>query len=51
MCCDVILIAQNGGDVPFEVGHIRHLRYLNNGEDAYAYNKNSRRSRMLTGRD
>ena len=29
---DVILITQSAGDVPFDVGHIRHLRYLNNGE-------------------
>jgi hypothetical protein len=49
---DVILIAQNGGDVPFDVGHIRHLRYLNNGEGRIRLQQDvSRRLRTLTGRD
>lgn len=29
---DVIMITQSADDVPFDVGHIRHIRYLNNGE-------------------
>lgn len=49
---DVILIAQNGGDVPFDVGHIRHLRYLNNGEGRIRLQQEvARRLRTLTGRD
>ena len=28
----VILITQSAGDVPFDVGHLRHIQYLNNGE-------------------
>lgn len=28
----VILITQNGSDIPFDLAHIRHLRYLNNAE-------------------
>lgn len=30
--CDVILIAQTAADVPFDVGAIRHIRYLPNAE-------------------
>jgi len=49
---DVILITQNAGDVPFDVGHIRHLRYLNNGEGrARLKEELVRRLRTLTGRD
>ena len=29
---DVILIAQTAADVPFDIGHIRHIRYLQNSE-------------------
>jgi hypothetical protein len=29
---DVILITQNEEDVPFNLRHLRHIRYLNNGE-------------------
>jgi hypothetical protein len=29
---DVIMIAQSAHDVPFDVAHIRHIRYLPNGE-------------------
>jgi hypothetical protein len=29
---DVIMITQSGADVPFDVAHIRHIRYLHNGE-------------------
>ena len=29
---EVIMITQNAHDVPFDVAHIRHIRYLNNGE-------------------
>ena len=29
---DVIMITQNAQDVPFDVAHIRHIRYLPNGE-------------------
>ncbi|MGF6695232.1 hypothetical protein M2318_005333 [Metapseudomonas resinovorans] len=29
---EVILITQSGADIPFDVAHLRHLRYLNNGE-------------------
>lgn len=29
---DVILITQNPQDVPFDIAHIRHIRYLANGE-------------------
>ncbi|WP_423068146.1 hypothetical protein [Devosia sp. CN2-171] len=29
---DTILIAQHQTDVPFDVGHIRHLRYVNNAQ-------------------
>lgn len=29
---DVIMITQQASDVPFDVAHIRHIRYLNNGE-------------------
>lgn len=28
----VILITQSSSDIPFDLAHIRHLRYLNNGE-------------------
>ena len=49
---DVILIAQNAGDVPFDVGHIRHLRYLNNGEGRTRLQEELvRRLRTLLGRD
>lgn len=49
---DVVLLAQNAGDVPFDVGHIRHLRYLNNGEGrARLQEELVRRLRTLTGRD
>lgn len=49
---DVILIAQSAGDVPFDVGHIRHLRYLNNGEGRMRLQEELvRRLRTLTGRD
>lgn len=49
---DVILITQNAGDVPFDVGHIRHLRYLNNGEGRTRLQEDVvRRLRTLTGRD
>jgi hypothetical protein len=29
---DVILITQSAADVPFDIGHLRHIRYLDNGE-------------------
>ena len=29
---NVIIIAQNAEDVPFDIQHIRHIRYLNNSE-------------------
>ena len=29
---DVIMVTQNAGDVPFDVSHIRHIRYLGNTE-------------------
>ena len=29
---NVILIAQAAADVPFDIGHIRHIRYLYNSE-------------------
>lgn len=29
---DVILITQSGDDVPFDLSHIRHIRYLNNAQ-------------------
>ena len=29
---DVVMITQNAVDVPFDVAHIRHIRYLKNGE-------------------
>jgi len=29
---EVIMITQNPGDVPFDVAHIRHVRYLRNKE-------------------
>jgi hypothetical protein len=29
---EVILITQNGDDVPFDLRHLRYLQYLNNGE-------------------
>lgn len=29
---EVILITQNGDDIPFDIQHIRYLNYLNNGE-------------------
>lgn len=29
---DVILITQDGRDVPFDLAHLRHIRYLANGE-------------------
>lgn len=29
---DVIMITQSASDVPFDVAHIRHIRYLQNGE-------------------
>lgn len=29
---DVILITQNGDDIPFDLRHLRYVRYLNNGE-------------------
>lgn len=49
---DVILIAQNAGDVPFDVGHIRHLRYLNNGEGHTRLREEVvRRLRTLTDRN
>lgn len=49
---DVILIAQTAQDVPFDVGHIRHIRYLNNGEGLTTLaNEVARRLRTLTGRD
>ena len=49
---DVILIAQTAQDVPFDVGHIRHIRYLNNGEGLPQLGGEvSRRVRTLTGRD
>src|SRR5206468_8282273 len=47
---DVILITQNAGDVPFDVGHIRHLRYLDNGEGRTRLQEELvRRLRTLTG--
>jgi hypothetical protein len=49
---DVVLIAQNQQDVPFDVGHIRYLRYLNNGEGRTRLAEEvARRVRTLTGRD
>ena len=29
---DVILITQSADDVPFDLRHLRHIQYLNNGE-------------------
>jgi len=29
---EVILVAQNEHDIPFDLRHLRHVRYLNNGE-------------------
>jgi hypothetical protein len=49
---DVILITQSAEDVPFDVGHIRFLRYLNNREGrARLREEVVRRLRTLTGRD
>jgi hypothetical protein len=49
---DVILIAQTPDDVPFDVRHIRYLRYLNNREGrATLQAEVVRRLRTLTGRD
>jgi hypothetical protein len=49
---DVVLITQSAGDVPFDVGHIRYLRYLNNGEGRSRLQQEVlRRLHTLTGRD
>ncbi len=49
---DVVLITQNASDVPFDVAHIRYLRYLNNGEGRLRLQDEVvRRLRTLTGRD
>ncbi len=37
---EVILITQNSEDVPFDLGHIRHIKYLNNGEGLDALRSN-----------
>jgi hypothetical protein len=29
---EVILITQNDADIPFDLRHLRYVRYLNNGE-------------------
>ena len=29
---EVIIITQNASDIPFDIAHLRHIRYLNNGE-------------------
>lgn len=29
---EVIIITQNANDIPFDIAHLRHIRYLNNGE-------------------
>ncbi len=44
---DVILIAQSGQDVPFDLQHLRYIRYLNNAE-GLAQLFQDLRGRMLT---
>ncbi|MHB8463070.1 MAG: hypothetical protein ACYDA1_10510 [Vulcanimicrobiaceae bacterium] len=36
---DVILLAQSEEDIPFDLRHLRHIRYLNNGEGRQALAK------------
>ncbi len=33
---EVILITQNDGDIPFDLRHLRYIRYLNNAEGRFA---------------
>ncbi|MET4764181.1 MULTISPECIES: hypothetical protein [Bradyrhizobium] len=33
---EVILITQNENDIPFDLRHLRHVRYLNNAEGRVA---------------
>jgi nucleoside 2-deoxyribosyltransferase len=48
---EVILITQNPEDVPFDLRHLRYIRYLNNGEGcARLQAELSARMRALTGR-
>lgn len=44
---DVILITQSEHDIPFDLRHLRYVRYLNNGEGREAL-KHSLQSRMQT---
>ncbi len=44
---EVILITQNEGDIPFDVGHLRHIKYLNNTEGLEAL-KEALQARMQT---
>ncbi|MER9390174.1 hypothetical protein [Mesorhizobium sp. M0435] len=48
---EVILITQNPDDVPFDLRHLRYIRYLNNGEGvARLQEELSARMRALLGR-
>ncbi len=44
---DVILITQNDNDIPFDLRHLRYIRYLNNGEGLVALT-NALQLRMQT---
>ncbi|MBX3175101.1 MAG: hypothetical protein KF709_11855 [Gemmatimonadaceae bacterium] len=49
---DVILITQNDGDIPFDLRHLRYVKYLNNGEGLQALAaKLFPRLRELAGED
>lgn len=37
---EVVLITQNAADVPFDLAHLRHIRYLNNNEGMQALELN-----------
>lgn len=46
----VIPIVQNAGDIPFDLGHIRFIKYLNNNEGREALtNKMAEKLRAITG--
>ncbi len=48
---EVILITQSKDDIPFDLQHIRHISYLNNGEGlADLKDKLLRRMKTVTGR-
>lgn len=44
---DVILITQGDQDIPFELRHLRYVRYLNSGEGGAAL-KQALQNRMQT---